>query len=113
MSINQLTPLVIAAPYPGRSGARPAYEPPAEEIKSERSTARAEPVQGVIELVDATAADRQDSRAKRGPDPLMPGRVLEQGPRTMPGPRMLEALIVRMGGAGVNSGPGQLLSLSV
>ena len=110
LSINALQPVLIAAPYQ-EAGSR-QRELVSEEFETE-STRASEKVQRVERVHDAELVEsRKQQGQQKQATPFLPGRILDPSPRTMPGPQILTALIERMGGAGVNSGPGQLIRLS-
>ncbi len=110
LPVNALQPVLIAAPYQHHGGRQ--REPVSEEFDAETVSVVAEKVEKVVPLSEPEIVESRQQRASQPQVPYLPGRILEPSSRSMPGPQILSALIERMGGAGVNSGPGQLIRVS-
>ena len=109
LPVNALQPVLIAAPYQehgGRQREVPAHELDIDSFELDASVERVAPVS------EPEAIETRQEQPRQPQAPFLPGRLLEPSPRTMPGPQILTALIERMGGAGVNSGPGQLFRVN-
>ena len=116
MSINSVNPIAIAAPYSVFSGLVSASKASDKfELSNNEAVTSAEgrkSLLGAVEDVNFTANEqrRQQSQRRVAP-PIFVNEKPTATPRTMPGPQILGELINRMGGAGVYSGPGQVVNI--
>ena len=68
---------------------------------------------GVAEDVNFKSNEQRRQQAQRHVPPIFIHEKPTATPRTLPGPQILGELISRMGGAGVYSGPDQVVNIAV
>lgn len=117
MSINSVNPIAIAAPYSGISGlvsaskASDKFELSNNEVVTSAEERRSRV--GAAEGVNFKSNEQRRQQAQRRVAPIFIHEKHMAMHRTLPGPEILGELISRMGGAGVYSGPGQVVNITV
>lgn len=111
MQIKPMLPVAITTLYPGV--AVPAHKESGKLEQSVELSKTPLPRSRVIEGVSATANEQRRQHAQRRMNQVFADSKPTQAPRRMATPEILGELIIRMGGAGVYSGPGRLVNIAV